>query len=137
MLEEDAEECGIAIGQLLLDGIGQAIDIRIQLRVLADAERHIGGRPVPHGGQHVDIEFGDCDLEAQSREGRYGGVLLLRGGRIKDEMALYADSCDKFFKITAVEDAGSALLNAINLNTAGAAHIDWATPCFLPVTIQG
>jgi hypothetical protein len=44
---------------------------------------------------------------------------------------------DKFFKITAVEDAGSALLNAINLNTAGAAHIDWATPCFLPVTIQG
>ena len=44
---------------------------------------------------------------------------------------------DKFVKITAVEPYGKALLNAINLNTAGAAHIDWATPCFLTVTIQG
>ena len=38
MLEEDAEESGVAIGQLLLDGGGQAIDVRIQLRILADAE---------------------------------------------------------------------------------------------------
>ena len=46
----------------------------------------------------------------------------------------YHQRGDKFVKITAVEpygDAGSALLNALNLNTAGAAHIDWATPCFL------
>ena len=47
---------------------------------------------------------------------------------------------DKFVKIQAVEpygNAGTAPLNAVNLNTAGAAHIDWATPCFLTVTIQG
>jgi hypothetical protein len=46
----------------------------------------------------------------------------------------YHQRGDKFVKITAVEpygDAGSALLNALNLNTAGAAHLDWATPCFL------
>ena len=51
----------------------------------------------------------------------------------------YHQRGDKFVKITAVEpygDAGSdrprpRRRNALNLNTAGAAHIDWATPCFL------
>ena len=97
MLEEDAEESGIAIGQLLLDGIGQALDVRIQLRVLADAKRHIGRGPVPHGGQHVYIEFGDGDLDAQSLQGGDGGVLLLRGGRIQAEMGLNADGVNGDF----------------------------------------
>ena len=58
--------------------------------------------------------------------------LIVSAGGIR-----YHQRGDKFVKITAVEPYGKALLNAINLNTAGAAHIDWATPCFLTVTIQG
>ena len=69
MLQEDAEEIGVARGELLLDGVGKAVCVGIEAFARLHFQIDICGGLQTALGQHVDVEFGDDDLEAQRFKG--------------------------------------------------------------------
>ena len=96
MLEENAEEIGIALRELLLDGVGQSVRRKgSAARVLLDAEGDVRGLPAGRRRQHIDVELRDDDLNAELGEGRDGGVHLLDGGPVHVVVALQADRRDR------------------------------------------
>jgi hypothetical protein len=79
---------------LLLDGIGQAVDIRIERGILRDIDGDVGGLLLGRAGQNFDVELGDGDFDAEFGECGNGRVLLVEGGPVETVVALESDGAD-------------------------------------------
>ncbi len=62
MLCKGDEQVRVTLRQLLLNGIGQATCIGIELGIGCNVQRDIGGRASGGPGQHIHVEFRNHDL---------------------------------------------------------------------------
>lgn len=112
VLEEEAEDVLVALGELLLLFFGQTIDVRVHARVAAQAQGDIGAIHAALLGEDVDVEFGDVHLHASASKGNDAGFDVIDARLVNPPMPLHPDAinADVFaFEVIDHRDDGISL----------------------------